>query len=116
MNQYFLPKVGWKFFDISRAYGLGILVHVLTEDAELTDMGGVYLIKTSGKPDFGKIDDIFTYFGSDYDWKITLITIQRSTRTELKKKVIEARNKVMEFFKDSNKIKELLRKLSLIHI
>ena len=89
MNQYFLPKTGWEFFDVSRAYGLGILIDVLSGNVEISDMGGYYLIKTSGELVFHKIDDIFTYFGSDDDWKITLITIQRSTKADLKRSVIK---------------------------
>jgi len=116
MNQYFLPKTGWEFFDVSRAYGLGILVDVLSGDVEINDMGGYYLIKTSSEPVFHRIDDIFAYFGSDDDWKMTLITIQRSTKADLKRGVIKIRNQVTKLFKDLDKIEEILKKFKKTEI
>ena len=46
MNRYFLPKTGWEFFDVSRAYGVVIIVHALSGDAIVSDMGGFYLIES----------------------------------------------------------------------
>lgn len=76
MNQYFLPKSGWDFFDVSRAYGLGIVVHTLSEEATVSDVGGFYLVESSKNVNFSRIDEINKWLPEDDNaWNQTFLTI-----------------------------------------
>ncbi|HIH69794.1 hypothetical protein [Methermicoccus shengliensis] len=89
MNRYFLPKTGWEFFDVSRAYGVAIIVHALSGDAIVSDMGGFYLIESKRELDFGRIDQIHRFLGDDQAWNWTFLTIGSGQREKTKKKVVE---------------------------
>jgi len=89
MNRYFLPKTGWEFFDVSRAYGVGIIVHVLSGDAVVSDMGGFYLIESKRELNFERIDQIHRFLGNDQAWTWTFLTIGSGQREKTKKKVVE---------------------------
>ncbi|WP_457548427.1 hypothetical protein [Archaeoglobus sp.] len=89
MNRYFLPKTGWEFFDVSRAYGLGIIVHTLSGEAVISDMGGFYLIESKRAPDFEIIEQIHRFLGDEQAWDKILITIGKKQRENTKKKVTE---------------------------
>lgn len=104
MNRYFLPKTGWEFFDVSRAYGLGIIVHALSGDAVVTDMGGFYLIESKRELDFERIEQIHLFLGDEQAWDRTLITIGRKSRENTKKNVEKVLN-------DLNLIKNILNSL-----
>ncbi len=99
MNRYFLPKSGWEFFDVSRAYGLGIIVHTLSGEAIVSDMGGFYLIESKRELNFDRIDQIHRFLGDDQVWDRTLVTIGRKQRENTKKKVTEFLND-LKFIKD----------------
>jgi len=89
MNRYFLPKTGWEFFDVSRAYGVGIVVHALSGDAVVSDMGGFYLIELKGELNFERIDQIHRFLGGEEAWDWTFLTIGRGQREKIKKDVVK---------------------------
>ncbi|MCX8152551.1 MAG: hypothetical protein N3D19_05895 [Archaeoglobaceae archaeon] len=105
MNRYFLPKTGWEFFDVSRAYGLGIVTYVLSDDATVSDLGSFYLIESKNDLNFEKIEQIHKFFGEDEDWNWTLLTIGKSHRENTK-------NKIMSYLSDISKVKGLLNSLN----
>lgn len=97
MNQYFLSKTGWEFFDVSRAYGIGIIVHALSGDAVVSDMGGFYLIKSNKTIDFSRISKIQEYIGDDLDWPHLFISMNESEKRETRK-----------FFTDEDNVRDIL--------
>jgi len=101
MNRYFLPKTGWEFFDVSRAYGLGIIVNTLSGDGVVSDMGGFYLIESKRESNFDRLEEIHKYLGDDQAWNKVFLTIGRKLREN-------SRNKVIENVKDAKNIKDLL--------
>ncbi|MEM2030711.1 MAG: hypothetical protein QXV35_05140 [Archaeoglobaceae archaeon] len=105
MNQYFLPKSGWDFFDVSRAYGLGIVVHTLSEEATVSDVGGFYLVESSKNVNFSRIDEINKWLPEDDNaWNQTFLTI--GEKLERRKKM-----RVKEYLNDVKNIKDLINVL-----
>jgi len=107
MNRYFLPKTGWEFFDVSRAYGVGVIVHTLSGDAVVSDMGGLYLIESQRELNFERIDQIHKFFGDDQAWDWTFITIGSGQREKTKKKVVEFLGNVEDIRNILDGLKEL---------
>jgi len=85
MNRYFLPKTGWEFFDVTRAYGVGIIVHALSGDAVVSDMGGFYLIESRRELDFERIDNIHRFLGNDQAWNWNIPNDWKWTKRKDKK-------------------------------
>ncbi len=108
MNRYFLPKSGWEFFDVSKAYGLGIIIHTLSGNASVTDAGGFYLIESKKELDFRKIEEISKYF-DDTEIKTALITIQRSTKSEMKPSVKKVKENVVNILTNEENLFELIK-------
>ncbi len=92
MSRYFLPKSGWEFFDVSRAYGVGIIVHALSGDAIVSDMGGFYLIESKRDVNFDRLDEIHRFLGDDQAWNWTFLTIGGGQREKTKKRIVELLN------------------------
>ena len=107
MNQYFLPKSGWEFFDVSRAYGLGIIVHALSGEAVVSDAGGFYLIETKRNIDFNRFEHIYQYFGNEQDWNWTFLTIGAKQRNKIKEKVVI-------FMKESQNVENMLNNFEVL--
>jgi len=101
MNHYFLSKTGWDFFDLSKAYGLGIIMHALSGDAVVSDMGGFYLIKTKKEPEIENTDNILRFLGNEEAFDRTLLTIGAALREKKKKEV-------QEFLKNSQNVQKIV--------
>lgn len=104
MNRYFLSKTGWEFFDVSRAYGLGIIVYALSGNASVSNMGGFYLIESEKEIDLRNIDHIYQFLGEDQDWNGTFLTIGNKQREKIKDKIIE-------FLNDLENVQNILNSL-----
>ncbi|AGK61246.1 hypothetical protein Asulf_01250 [Archaeoglobus sulfaticallidus PM70-1] len=113
MNRYFLPKAGWEFFDVSRAYGLGIIVHALSGDAVVSDMGGFYLIESKRELNFERIDQIHRFLGDDRAWNRTFLTIGSGQREKTKKRVVEFLGNVENIRNILDDLKELKSPVSI---
>ncbi|WP_202319124.1 hypothetical protein [Archaeoglobus neptunius] len=113
MNRYFLPKTGWEFFDVSRAYGVGIIVHVLSGDAVVSDMGGFYLIESRRELNFERLDQIHRFLGDDQAWNWTFLTIGSGQREKTKKKVVELLENIEKIRNTLNSLKELKSPVSI---
>lgn len=108
MNRYFLPKTGWEFFDLSRAYGVGIVVHALSGDAVVSDMGGFYLIESKRELNFERIDLIHRFLGDDQAWNWTLQTLTGKDKKTGKEKREIKKMKVISFLTNVSQIKSFL--------
>ena len=113
MNRYFLPKTGWEFFDVSRAYGVGIIVQTLSGDAVVSDMGGFYLVESRKELNFENIDQIHQFLGDDQAWNWTFLTIGGKQRETTKKKVTEFLENVENVRSMLNQLKELKPPVSI---
>ncbi len=109
MNRYFLPKTGWEFFDISRAYGLGVIVHALSGNAVVSDMGGFYLIESREKLDFERLEQIYLFLSDTQAWNWTLQTLTGKDKKTGKEKREIKKMEVIAFLTDVSQIKILLK-------
>lgn len=114
MSQYFLTKTGWQFFDVSRAYGLGIILDTLADDAVVSDRGAFYYIRAKNNPDFNKIDTITTFLGNDQNWNWCLQTLTGKDKKSGKGKREIKREEVIMFLTDKDNVMGLLEKFSKI--
>lgn len=109
MMRYFIPKTGFQFFDVARAYGLGIMVYALSQigDTIIKDGGFAYVIETS-EIDLTNLSEISSYIPEKDNlyWDRVLKTSNK--KSDLKSETIE-------FFRDSENIQELLSKHSSIN-
>ncbi|WP_297436900.1 hypothetical protein [Thermococcus sp.] len=98
MNRYLVPKTGWQFLDLAKAYGLGIVIHTLSKEAIIADRGSYYEIRSKNEPDFSELPKIRGYLGEDIDeWGHILTTLGSRAREGVKKAM-------KEFLTDENRI------------
>lgn len=107
MNRYFLPKTGWEFFDVSRAYGVGIIVHTLSGDAVVSDLGGFYLIESKRDVNFDKLEEVHLFLGNDEAWNWTFLTIGSNQREKIKKKIVDLLKNATDIQNILDKLKKL---------
>jgi hypothetical protein len=102
MNRYLVPKTGWQFLDLAKAYGLSILVSILSKSAIITDMGSYYEIQSKSDPVFSELPKITSYLGEDIEeWGNVLATLSKA-------QVKTLRNSMIEFFTNEENIKRIL--------
>ena len=102
MNRYLVPKTGWQFLDLAKAYGLGIVVHTLSREATITDIGSYYEIRSDNELDFSELPRIREYLGKDIEeWNSVLATLGSKARESLRKDM-------KEFFMDRERIEQIL--------
>lgn len=90
MNQYFLAKTGWDFFDVSRAYGLGTIINILSGNVTITEAGNFYLIKSEKEDlNFENVEKIEGYF-IKRDSERILSTLRRKNRDKKIKEIQRA--------------------------
>lgn len=66
---YFIIKSGMQNFDLSRAYGLGLLLHILTNSKSMVkDFGHYFLIENNGKVSMKKIKNLNSFLSKDLPW------------------------------------------------
>ncbi|NJE06356.1 hypothetical protein E3E36_09405 [Thermococcus sp. M36] len=103
MNRYLVPKTGWQFLDLAKAYGLGIVVHTLSKEAIIADTGSYYEIRSKNEPDFSELPKIRGYLGEDIDeWGNVLATLSKA-------RIKTLRRDMVEFFTNEDNIKQVLR-------
>lgn len=112
MREYFIPKTGFNFFDIARAYGLGIVAYALSDESDVTveDSGFAYKITVGEELNIGNTEEIQRYLPSQDSpsgqyWEYVLKT------SNIKNKL---KQEVKNFFKDPKNIKGILEKHSNI--
>ena len=102
MNRYLVPKTGWQFLDLAKAYGLGIVVHKLSREAIIADMGSYYEIRSKNKLEFSELPRVREYLGEDIEeWGNVLGTLGKAKIKTLRKEMIE-------FFTNEDNIKQVL--------
>lgn len=102
MTRYLVPKQGWQFLDLAKAYGIGVIVYALSGDAEVSGAGPYYEVKTQKELDFSRIAKIQKYLGDDLEeWNYVLGTFSRA-------KVEKLKQDIRKFFSDENNVKRLL--------
>ncbi|WP_148882544.1 hypothetical protein [Thermococcus aciditolerans] len=103
MNRYLVPKTGWQFLDLAKAYGLGIVVHTLSKGAIIADTGSYYEIRSKNEPDFSELPKIRGYLGEDIDeWGNVLATLSKA-------RIKTLREDMVEFFTNEDNIEQVLR-------
>lgn len=104
MNRYLVPKTGWQFLDLAKAYGLGIVIHTLSKkEAILADKGSYYEVRSKNEPDFSELPEITRYLGEDIEeWRNVLATLSRA-------RIRTLREDMMGFFTDEDNIKRVLQ-------
>lgn len=103
MNRYLVPKTGWQFLDLAKAYGLGIVVYTLSKEAILADKGSYYEVRSKNEPDFSELPEITRYLGEDIEeWRNVLATLSRA-------RIRTLREDMMGFFTDEDNIKRVLQ-------
>jgi len=114
MREYFIPKTGFNFFDIARAYGLGIVAYALSDEPDVTveDVGFAYKITVKEDLKLKNTEQIQSYLPSQDSpsgqyWEYVLRT------SNIKKKL---KQETSDFFKDQRKIMALLEKHSNIEL
>lgn len=101
MNRYLVPKTGWQFLDLAKAYGIGIVVHVLSKEAIIDDTGSYYEIQSRNELDFSKLSKIEGYLGKDIEeWANVLATLGSKAQENIRKKI-------QEFFMDEDRMKRI---------
>jgi len=74
MSQYFIVKTGWEIFDLSRAYGLGILLCGLSErDVYVCDKAYYYELLANDIYDVNTAK-LIEFLGDDLNWEEVLLT------------------------------------------
>lgn len=102
MNRFLVPKSGWQFLDLAKAYGIGILVYALSGDGEISDVGACYEIKTQKDLDFSNMPRIHKYLEDNLeDWNYVLTTLSKA-------KVEKLKQAIKEFFADENNVENIL--------
>ncbi|RLF79887.1 hypothetical protein DRN38_04950 [Thermococci archaeon] len=103
MNRYLVPKSGWLFLDLAKAYGVGIVVHILSKEAIIFDSGSYYEIRSKNEMDFSELPKIRGYLGVDIDeWGTVLATLGSKTREAI-------RENMNEFFTNEDNMKRIFR-------
>ncbi|NJE62330.1 hypothetical protein [Thermococcus sp. 21S7] len=101
MNRYLVPKTGWQFLDLAKAYGLGIVVRTLSKEAVIADTGSYYEIRSRNELDFSKLSKIEGYLGKDIEeWANVLGTLKSKDREGIRKDM-------EEFLTDEDRIKRI---------
>jgi len=107
MKRYFIVKSGWENFDLSRAYGLGLILYALSSESPeviLSDKNYWYEINAPPtlKPDVKRLS---AYLGEDLNWNETLTTTTLKEKNKIK---METR----QFLASKPKIREILESYS----
>lgn len=108
MNHYFLPKSGWEFLDVSKVYGLGIIIHTLSGEAIVSDMGGYYLIETNYEIDLSRIDRIGKFLGEDQNLNWTLQTLTGTDKKTGQTRRMLKKEQIIKFLTNPTKINSFL--------
>jgi len=102
MNRYLVLKQGWQFLDLAKAYGVGTITYALSGDAEISDAGAYYEVRTQKELDFSRIPKIQEYLGDDLEeWGYALATLNKA-------KVEKLKQEIRKFFSDENNVRKLL--------
>lgn len=109
MKEYYVPKTGLIFFDIARAYGLGIVGYAIADDPDVIveDRGIAYKVTVKSDIDVENTEQIQSYLFSDTShsqyWEHILKT--SNVKNKLKEETIG-------FFKSPKNVEKLLEKHS----
>lgn len=92
--QYYIAKSGMQMYDISRAYGLGYILNILSScEAFVKDLGYFYLVEVNKNPDLNNMQKLSILTGEDLRWDRVFLTL-KGTQRENKRK--ELRNSLLE--------------------
>lgn len=106
--EYYLTKSGLNNYDLSRAYGLALIISYLVESKViLCDSGFFYRIITEQTPNLDDIARLNILIGWDLPWDGVFSTIKKSDR-KLKKE------KIKNFIENKQNINNILEKYSNI--
>lgn len=98
MTTLYVSKSGLRVFDLSRAYGLGLLAEALGGNAKLIEHGSYFEIN-GDELDFEKLSKLYKYLGDDLPWKDSLRTIQGDEKKKEKFEEIKTKFSDKEFIK-----------------
>ncbi|MGC8850098.1 MAG: hypothetical protein ACP5QI_06460, partial [Candidatus Bathyarchaeia archaeon] len=69
-NTFYVNKTGLELFDVTRAYGLGIMINgIRTEEIDVTikDVGYAYIVEAEGN--LPKVPDVELFTGNEDKWR-----------------------------------------------
>jgi hypothetical protein len=98
--EFYIVKSGMQMFDLSRAYGLGAVINILSNSESIVkDLGCYYIIENNGKINLKNIEKISELLSEDLPWKGPLFYPTKKRQNELS-----------NFFRKQEIIDDLLRK------
>jgi hypothetical protein len=67
--KFYIVKSGMQMFDLSRAYGLGAIINILSNSKSIVkDFGYYYVIENDGKINFGRTKKLSDLLSKDLPW------------------------------------------------
>ncbi|MDI6916848.1 MAG: hypothetical protein QMC80_03535 [Thermoplasmatales archaeon] len=79
--QYYIVKSGMQMYDISRAYGLGYILNILSNcEAIVKDFGYCYSVEVNTKPNLSNVQKLSILIGGDLRWDRVFLTLKRAQR------------------------------------